>query len=140
VRGVYAFSTALAIILVFAIAFRVWQSESLLSSRAVAQYLSAQHRAFLRHDLEYTLRQALYFGNECYVESGFADPSCYSRYLSAWVSDWALEGVTISGDFNVIPVVDGKLLSSSISGVIHYSGYVSGSIPAGLEVISRIGG
>jgi len=140
VRGIYAFSTALAIAVIFVLAFRVWRSESLLSSRALADYISAQRHAFLRHDLEYTFRQALYFGNECYVASGFTDISCYSRYLSAWASGWAREGIIISGDFNVIPSIDGNILSSSLPSAMRYSGYISGSIPAGFGVILRIGG
>ena len=139
-RGIYAFSAALSVVLLFLLAFRSWYAESSFSSDAVARYLSGQHRAFLRHDLEYTLRQALYFGNECYVESGFTDTSCYSRYLSAWASGWAREGVNISGDLNVLPAVDGNLLSSALNDDISYSGAISGKIPAGFGVVSRIGG
>lgn len=139
-RGVYAFSVAIALVLLFLLAFRAWYSESTFASSAVTSYVSAQHAAFLRHDLEYTLRQALYFGSECYVASGFTDLSCYQRYLSAWAEGWAREGVRISGEFNVSPFVDGNLLSSTLSAALRYSGPISGSIPAGFGVISRIGG
>ncbi len=138
-RGIYALSLALALSLVFALALRTWYSESLFSSRAVAEYIYAQRSAFLRHDLEYTLRQALYYANVCYARSAFTDPSCYTQYLAAWARDWAEEGVLVSVP-DVLPFLDGNALIATLSKPIIYSGEVNGQIPAGLEVVLRTGG
>lgn len=138
-RGIYAFSLALAIVLIFVLAFRAWYSDSIFSSHAISNYISAQRAAFLRHDVEYTLRQAIAFANECYIASGLSDQSCYSRYLTAWADGWAKDGIVFA-DLNVVPTVEGNLLASTLSENLRYSGIISGKIPAGFGVVSRIGG
>ncbi|NPA76874.1 MAG: hypothetical protein GXN93_03935 [Candidatus Diapherotrites archaeon] len=140
-RGIYALSAALAIAILFVVGLRVWYSESALTSSAVAAYARGQHEAFLRHDVEYTFRQALAFANACYIASGLSDLSCYSHYLAAWSSAWAKDGIYVNFDLNAIqPVVDGNYVFAVPTSPIKYRGAVSGTIPPGVGVRSWIGG
>jgi hypothetical protein len=139
VRGIYALSVALAVffllVLLMASAFSTFRTVHAM----VSSYYSAQKKAYLRHDIEYTFRQALYYANECYVDSGFSDPSCYARYLSLWSSAWAREGVTIALS-SVVPRIDGNYLVAETNAPIMYTGAAEGRIPAGYGVSTWIGG
>lgn len=134
-RGIYAITLVIAIILVFLGLSSAFFSLNYLN-RAFLDYRKALYQSYLAHDIEYSLRRLLSaIRIQC---SSVSDPTtCNTIANSAYasfVAAWAANGISITGggvSVLVLPETVDVRLAQDLSWQM---GEYSGNIPAGYGV------